>query len=1825
MALSNELISQFVKITNDKKEPAKESTAYGKIVVKDGKEYVQLDGSELLTPISTTTVVKDKDRVMVTIKNHTAIVTGDLTNPSASNKDVTEIGNKISEFEIVIADKVTTKQLEAEIARIEKLRTEELEATNAKIETLEGKVAKIDEIEADMVTVSGKVTANEAEIDTLRADIADFKDVTAERVDAVEGEFNTLKSDYATFEETVTTKITAAEGDIKDLQTNKLDAETAKVTYATIDFANINEAAVEKLFSDSGIIKDLIMSDGKVTGELVGVTIKGDIIEGNTVKADKLVILGTDGLYYKLNVDALGETTASSDEKYQNGLDGSAIIAESITAEKIAVDDLVAFGATIGGFHINNHAIYSGVKNSINNTTRGIYLGDDSQVNIGDQNNFLKYYKDENGQYKLEIQADSLRFGSSKTTIEEYIQNNVEIDPPSATKTVEGSEIVIDDGKQIHDFIIEGESYQETRSGKNLYNYRDVIYQGSCITTDDDGWITGTYDNSAGTSTLYFNYYTNNLNLKPGSNYTIVTEVKNVSGGGALVVSSAGENGQFTTYHSFSFSAITSGYVRAFSDVTKSDFSTMVKNYGLGTFLRFQAGQSGSITFRISVLEDTTITADNFKYEAYGVQPSPDYPSEIISVGSEYTNLLDAPKVLKINQWEYNIPLSLDIGTYSVGFSSYSSTGTAEYFLIALKNGEEVVSSIYVPFASKRLTFEVSSPVTQCSIYAQNTYNDSVGKTTILNNLSVQKGSGLTSHYIPFGKYGIEVIHSNRNYYPNSGEYKEMGHGSNDVLDNTITLNGYPSLKTLTAWCGPYINLKKLMSGTNLKVGDTVTYSVYFITNFTPTRNVSFSLYRARTAGKDASFSVPVADVTPNKWIRIKVTFTLTEYSLTSTAARLETDYYDTSDQYYFGNNRQNFMWFACPQLEKGTEMTDWVDHKQKISVFELDQPLRKTPNGIRDLARVQNGVLYVDRKVGSAILDGSENGWQVHQYATDTDFLYWIYQPNLTNKMPNCATFGDAYAKDFIKCDKFNVVSEVDNRTTLGTCSMYSNTSTDIMWLRFNVKQATLDEFKNWLSVNNVELTYGLAEPYTEEIGPVDISLNEDEMNIYYVDDDLEPNIVCKYSTEYSGYNGQSVYSVTDEFYVSTSKETPTGGEWSEETPTWSSGKYLWTRSKIIYVNPYSVIYTVPMCDSSWEAVNEVQIGGRNLFIKNALRTIAISSYSWNDYILSCVGTGNCGIRFQEQLFTKGETYTLSFKFKKTGGTLKTIGGHMAGFTQKIFCVDGVAIPNKTYNYGTGYTLNDTTDTHTVYVTLEYNASSADDNALYIQVNRGNYGTAVNFDIWDIKLEKGNKPTDWTPAPEDFITNIADLQTQVDGKIQTYSQTSDPSVAWTTIDMKNLHTGDLWYNPDTKKTQRWSGASWVNLENAEAQAAATLAGKKAQIFTSQPTPPYYVGDLWITSLSAVGTVKTCYVSRTSGSYVASDWVEVNNPQIGGTNLLENSSFTESKDKWSTYSGGGTIVEKDGVRCAHFIGALNTTCYVSQDVLADIQHDDLSQTYVFSADVCVENIVKGTTNFHLSLYLSSQYDNNGTTEWLGATWVAGSGNLFDHNNKGWVRVIYVVRFAKKPINHVNVMVHARDFTGDLYFKNLKFEKGNKPTQWSPSPQDAVDNLNKVNNDLGERITKQKAFITEEADRIKGEVLETTLTKDEFDNWEETTFVTEVEQRAGGVFINLNETHNGKRFSDLEGDVKDINENLDKNFSFTKDGMIIGSGDSAVKLIVDNKNGIIFERADGYQLGYWDGNNFYAGNIVIRVDERAQFGNYAYIPKSDGSLMFTRVK
>ena len=208
----------------------------------------------------------------------------------------------------------------------------------------------------------------------------------------------------------------ASKAELEEAIVKKLNADQADIKYAKIDFTNISKAAMEYFYAQSGLIKDVTIGDATITGELVGVTIKGDLIEGETIKAEKLVIRGQDGLYYKLNTNGM-ETTAEQTD--YNSLSGRVLQAKSVTAEKISVNDLVAFGATIGGFEIGNHSLYSQGKDSVGSSVSGVYMDDSGQIAIGDGQNYIRYYKSADGKYKLAINADELLIGSGANIGEE--------------------------------------------------------------------------------------------------------------------------------------------------------------------------------------------------------------------------------------------------------------------------------------------------------------------------------------------------------------------------------------------------------------------------------------------------------------------------------------------------------------------------------------------------------------------------------------------------------------------------------------------------------------------------------------------------------------------------------------------------------------------------------------------------------------------------------------------------------------------------------------------------------------------------------------------------------------------------------------------------------------------------------------------------------------------------------------------------------------------------------------------------------------------------------------------------------------------------------------------------------------------------------------------------------------------------------------------------------------------------------------------------------------------------------------------------------------
>lgn len=386
MALSNELISQFVKATKDDTKAKKsETTVNGTVTeIVDGKVYVRIDGSDHMlpaTPVSTTADVTAGERVIVSIKDHTATVVGNVTSPSGKAAEIKANSSKISEFDIVVAHDVVADEITAIRVYVDNLiaelgKFENIEAVSMMVEEFKGKYAEIKRLTAT------DIKAMHAELETIRTTFLDAVDISAENIDAVTAEIDNLKAYTADF-----TYISALKANVEDLNAKKLDA-----TWANIDYANIDKTTMKEFYASSGLISEVVTDDATVTGYLIGVKIRGDLIEAGTLQADRLIIKDYEtGLYYQLNF-AAGEFK-DGEQVPTDKLHGSVIVAKSVTANKISVSDLVAFGATIGGFHITDKSIYSGVKESVDNPIAGFYVDNEGQLSLGDETNFLRYYK----------------------------------------------------------------------------------------------------------------------------------------------------------------------------------------------------------------------------------------------------------------------------------------------------------------------------------------------------------------------------------------------------------------------------------------------------------------------------------------------------------------------------------------------------------------------------------------------------------------------------------------------------------------------------------------------------------------------------------------------------------------------------------------------------------------------------------------------------------------------------------------------------------------------------------------------------------------------------------------------------------------------------------------------------------------------------------------------------------------------------------------------------------------------------------------------------------------------------------------------------------------------------------------------------------------------------------------------------------------------------------------------------------------------------------------------------------------------------------------
>lgn len=243
-------------------------------------------------------------------------------------------------------------------ASVKNLFADKAVLTEAEIAALQAESASISQILAKGLTANtafiDNLTANTAFIDNLTTDHLDTKYLAADFANLTQASVNSLFSKEIFTEKLSAGYVEAGFANIGAAEINTLTADTTFTqfltgNYASLDLATVRNLNAKDFFANSGIMKDLQVSDQYVTGNLNAVYLKGDTIEANTLKADRLIVKGNDGFYYQMNVVAhedgrISETewTRIQNEGVKEALHGTNIIARSVTADRIAAKSITA-------------------------------------------------------------------------------------------------------------------------------------------------------------------------------------------------------------------------------------------------------------------------------------------------------------------------------------------------------------------------------------------------------------------------------------------------------------------------------------------------------------------------------------------------------------------------------------------------------------------------------------------------------------------------------------------------------------------------------------------------------------------------------------------------------------------------------------------------------------------------------------------------------------------------------------------------------------------------------------------------------------------------------------------------------------------------------------------------------------------------------------------------------------------------------------------------------------------------------------------------------------------------------------------------------------------------------------------------------------------------------------------------------------------------------------------------------------------------------------------------------------------------------------------
>lgn len=403
----------------------------------------------------------------------------------------------------------------------------------------------------------------------------------------------------------------------------------------------------------------------------------------------------------------------------------------------------------------------------------------------------------------LETTADSInaRVETNASKIEQIVKTTNETDESNPVELIDAEET------NLAYYRINGNHNIKKYEGYQLYNINNVNQFNEDYQIDDNGWITLKYNNTSGT-TKFFNLYTFNLDLEINTEYAIFLEVRNKAGSGILRVISTDANlGQFTEKIDYNIADISSAAIYKEIRRTRSSFDNS-NDLGLRTYFYCQNGQSGEISFRISVLGDTSITINEFNYEPYIYKKK---------------NLLNALTMVKGRLDNGVIGYSTDTSELIVKNDSFKFTTTKNYRGVVSDYIKVSSSSVYTISNSNQVFTSSFRPTISCynstKTYLGEAYTSAVGNKNI--RFTILANTKYVRVYFYLSSAGtIEVKNPQIEAGPSKTGYEPY---LKSIIQKPQKIRIMPSIKNL--FDNPYTENNKLV--------DTATRDDYYvITNY---------------------------------------------------------------------------------------------------------------------------------------------------------------------------------------------------------------------------------------------------------------------------------------------------------------------------------------------------------------------------------------------------------------------------------------------------------------------------------------------------------------------------------------------------------------------------------------------------------------------------------------------------------------------------------------------------------------------------------------------------------------------------------------------------------------------------------------------------------------------------------------------------------------------------------------------------------------------------------------------------------------------------------